>query len=254
MIEYRCSRCWHSNCADINAVATQVSCRNCGHANVVPEATPERIERAMALLESSPEIYTSGNVPSGQAIDFDHTYSDQEIQEIARRESYLPLSQMNFQGYPKASNLSRLFANIIDNLLFGVSMVVGVILAIWIGKRVMGIADPITELRLSETPPLELLVLMLTPLALFSIGQWYLMATSGQSMGKKLMMIRIVTDDGAVPGFVRAVLLRSWVCLFLCGIPVVGRWLGFIDILFIFSSSGKCLHDHIAGTRVVTLM
>jgi len=34
-------------------------------------------------------------------------------------------------------------------------------------------------------------------------------------------------------------------------VPVVGSFLSIINVLFIFSSSKRCLHDRFANTRVV---
>lgn len=75
-----------------------------------------------------------------------------------------------------------------------------------------------------------------------------LLSTKGQTLGKKLLGIRITNlhDDGN-PGFVKAVLLRIFVNSLLGIIPLYGL----IDILFIFSSDRRCIHDKIAGTRVI---
>ena len=53
-VEFRCNRCWYSNCADSEAVGTKVECRNCGQETTVPEATPDRIARAETLLSEQP--------------------------------------------------------------------------------------------------------------------------------------------------------------------------------------------------------
>ncbi len=74
-VEFRCTRCWYSNCADSEYVGTEVDCRNCGERLEVPEATPDRIERALALLESEPELLAPRNNDRKQAIDFDRQYS-----------------------------------------------------------------------------------------------------------------------------------------------------------------------------------
>lgn len=254
LVEFRCSRCWNSNCADSQNVGSEVACRTCGHKNVVPEATADRIERALSLIESEPELIAPKRTPSAQALDFDRPYTDHEMYELARLQSYVPLNQRNFQGYTSASALSRLLANIVDNILLGLSAILGVMLIIWVGKQGLGVADPISALRRHEMPEDTALILLCVLPTLFALGQWFLLATSGQTIGKKLLMMRIVTDDGQLPGFVRAVVMRNWVCRLLCSVPLAGPWFALVDVLFIFSSSRKCLHDHIAGTRVVSLM
>ena len=83
------------------------------------------------------------------------------------------------------------------------------------------------------------------------VYQMVMLARRGQTVGKRVMKIRIVKMDGAVPGFVQAVLLRMIVSALPRAIPVVGHLYTLIDLLFIFRADRRCLHDRIAGTRVV---
>jgi uncharacterized RDD family membrane protein YckC len=84
------------------------------------------------------------------------------------------------------------------------------------------------------------------------IVQTWLLTTRGQSVGKRLLHIRIVRyHDGARPGFVHAVLLRSWLINVIGLIPTVGSVFPLFDVGFIFGPERRCLHDLIAGTKVV---
>ena len=85
----------------------------------------------------------------------------------------------------------------------------------------------------------------------FVVLQIVFLSTRGQTIGKRAMKIRIVKLDGSAPGFVHAVLLRVIVNALPSAIPVVGGLYGLTDILFIFRTDHRCIHDHIAGTRVV---
>ena len=88
-------------------------------------------------------------------------------------------------------------------------------------------------------------------LALF-VCQCYLLAQRGQTIGKIVMGLRIVRfEDGTNPGFVKAVLMRTFLWALITAIPVVGPLIGLVGILFIFRDDQRCLHDHLAGTRVV---
>lgn len=81
-----------------------------------------------------------------------------------------------------------------------------------------------------------------------AIYQWYLISTTGQSLAKKWMGIRIVMEDGSPVDFVHGVLLRSWV------IGVANQiipFFGLVDALMIFGEQRRCLHDHIASTKVI---
>ncbi len=88
-------------------------------------------------------------------------------------------------------------------------------------------------------------------LAIFaiSLGQIYIVSTTGQTIGKRLMKIKIVKrDTGLNGGFVTNVLLRSLVgIVLLSAIP----FYSLIDILFIFRDDKRCIHDIISGTIVV---
>jgi uncharacterized RDD family membrane protein YckC len=66
------------------------------------------------------------------------------------------------------------------------------------------------------------------------------------------MDIRIVSfDDESNPGFVKAFLLRVFVNGLIGAVPFVGFVYSLVDIFFIFRDDRRCLHDLIAGTKVV---
>ena len=74
----------------------------------------------------------------------------------------------------------------------------------------------------------------------------------GQTIGKRVMGIRVVRTDGSRVAFSRFVFLR-WLPMFIVGIiPWIGYLSGLVDALLIFRDSHQCLHDNIADTRVVT--
>lgn len=82
--------------------------------------------------------------------------------------------------------------------------------------------------------------------------QIYLLTTRGQTIGKKLFAIKIVNfEDETTPGFVKAFLLRSFVNGLIGSIPVLGAAYSLVDICFIFRDDRRCLHDLLAGTKVV---
>jgi uncharacterized RDD family membrane protein YckC len=84
------------------------------------------------------------------------------------------------------------------------------------------------------------------------VVQFYLLATRGQSLGKKMLGIRIVTvDTEANPGFVKTILLRAIVNGLIGCIPVLGGIYSIVDLCFIFREDQRCIHDLIAGTKVV---
>jgi uncharacterized RDD family membrane protein YckC len=80
------------------------------------------------------------------------------------------------------------------------------------------------------------------------------LAKSAQTIGKKLMGLQIVmVHDGRPAALERLVFWRFLPVMLISQIPYVGGLLFLADALFIFREDRRCLHDHIAGTRVVDL-
>jgi Predicted membrane protein/domain len=78
----------------------------------------------------------------------------------------------------------------------------------------------------------------------------YLLVSHGQTVGKKLVGIKIVAAGGEA--LEKVMLIKRYVLYMGLGlVPVVGSFLSIINVLFIFSSSKRCLHDRFANTRVV---
>ena len=90
-------------------------------------------------------------------------------------------------------------------------------------------------------------------LIIFMAINSYLLVTKGQTLGKLALGIRIV--DAASNGAATAVKLlglRYVLVMLVAVIPFIGGLLGLIDFLFIFREDRRCVHDLIAGTKVVS--
>lgn len=244
LLEVRCSRCWNSNCFSVEHVGSRQECRHCSHEILVPEATPERIARAEALLAEQPELLEP---PLAAQQSLDRVLSDREIQELARQESYVPLDQMDFSGYPTASLVTRFLASMLDQFLLVMAFVMSFVMVIIMSHQGMA-ENPLETIRDHRLLGIGTLILLnCLPVMLVSV-QWVLLSTSGQTLGKKLFMIRIVTIGGRLPGFLQAVVLRNWFRNLLYMIPLA--WL--VDCLFVLGESKRAGHDYIAGTHVVS--
>ncbi|MFS8069935.1 MAG: RDD family protein [Byssovorax sp.] len=77
------------------------------------------------------------------------------------------------------------------------------------------------------------------------------MSTTGQTLAKRWMGIKVVKMDGSPCGFVHGVLLREFILSGLSLIPYIGTMIGLADAVMIFGDQRRCMHDHIAGTKVV---
>jgi uncharacterized RDD family membrane protein YckC len=83
------------------------------------------------------------------------------------------------------------------------------------------------------------------------ILQSYFVALRGQSIGKMVAGTRIVALDGRPAPFVNAIVLRTWLAVALPLIPVVGGLVTLIDVLFVYRHDRRCVHDLVAGTKVI---
>jgi uncharacterized RDD family membrane protein YckC len=82
----------------------------------------------------------------------------------------------------------------------------------------------------------------------------YFLARNGQTIGKRLVSTRVVsvaTEEKA--SLTQLIVVRHLPIALAGAVPVVGGILPLVDALFIFGKDRRCLHDRIAGTRVVKL-
>lgn len=252
-VEYRCQKCWNSNIASSEDVGNEIACPYCRQSNTVPEATVERVERALQLLERQPQLLGTSPQENPKAIHFDRELSDQEMYAIARRSTKVPLSERNFSGHSNASLWQRAIAFFIDQILFAGSILLGFCAVRWASTHGFAVENPFETIRRDQSIQAATWILIGIIPVLVSVLQWVLIATSGQSLGKKLMFIRIVTDQGSVPGFLCGVVMRCWVPGILCMIPIVGNYWYVLDTICYFFGGRKFAHDYIASTRVVSL-
>ena len=88
--------------------------------------------------------------------------------------------------------------------------------------------------------------------ALSGLGVWITFTVrfvreNGQSIGKRMLNIKVVRLDGSAASLGRIFWLRNALNGLLSLIPLYGV----IDVLFIFGEGQQCLHDRIADTIVV---
>ena len=166
------------------------------------------------------------------------------------------------QGAEPAGRGTRLSAATLDGLLISVPLLPLLAVGIYYGVQTqMEAARAGMEENLGHVPSIgssELLVLLGGAAAVGFLGalgvaiyQWVLITRTGQSLGKKWTGIRIERIDGGRVTFGSGVVLRNWVPKVMGAVPYLGMLFHLVDCLFIFREDRRCLHDHIAGTRVV---
>ena len=101
-------------------------------------------------------------------------------------------------------------------------------------------------------PPFALVVVsLLISFGIFAAVHFIPINNNGQTVGKKLIKIRIA-DLAQDKPHAAIILGRRYLPIYLAQlIPVLGPLLSTIDVLFIFRSDRRCVHDLIASTQVV---
>jgi uncharacterized RDD family membrane protein YckC len=158
-----------------------------------------------------------------------------------------PLAEENPNELMRASRGQRFVAAFLDGLLYLPFVGLGV----YFGVSHLGAAGQTVSQKLQ----MQALVLPI------SIVQWVLIARTGQSLGKRWTRIKIVKMDNSPIDFVSGVLLRNWllylvpaiVGVFVSGAESASGLISLADILCIFGAAHRCLHDYLAGTKVVSL-
>ncbi|HEY0940971.1 MAG TPA: RDD family protein [Steroidobacter sp.] len=79
----------------------------------------------------------------------------------------------------------------------------------------------------------------------------YLVHKNGQTIGKKIVGIKVVRTDFSRASLSRIFWLRNVVNAIPGVIPFIGNFYSLVDHLFIFGERRQCLHDKIASTLVV---
>ena len=96
------------------------------------------------------------------------------------------------------------------------------------------------------------LISLVVGVAWYLILNGYLLAKRGQTIGKLAAGTRIVDfHTGELVPLIPLLLKRNLVIQMLSAVPLVGNFVGLADVLMIFRSSRRCLHDEIAGTKVI---
>ena len=85
----------------------------------------------------------------------------------------------------------------------------------------------------------------------FVLMHGYFLKRNGQTIGKKIMRIRITGLDDTVLPLSKILIARYLPISAITLIPAAGNFLPMVDALFIFRSDRRCIHDMIAGTKVV---
>ncbi|MFC1799389.1 RDD family protein [Candidatus Eisenbacteria bacterium] len=235
---FKCSACGQEVAIRFLKVGEEVKCPGCGHHGVVPpNAQP-------VVADDFPHGIRPGEFIPPVA-------SDARL-EVPDHPQYLAARGKRFWGY------------LIDWAF--VAIPVGALGFLSAGS--LPSPDSLTRhqlfLRWLETPWATAAVFVI-----FAVGafQAYLLITRGQTFGKRVLGMRIVTMDYRHPSWWRLVLVRPLILVLASYRPHIqwtdAEWGGIVRLafsilftvnaLFVFNSDRRALHDHLAGTQVVDI-
>lgn len=136
-----------------------------------------------------------------------------------------------------ATRMQRLGAALLDNL-----MVVPIAL---VAAVLMPMAKDSPDRQFGFVGLVVLAILVLLAINLVGIYR------SGQTIGKRLLGIRVVRSNGERCSFGRYIGLRWFPMALIGNIPLAGPFISLLDVLLIFRADHRCLHDDFADTAVV---
>ncbi|MCO7223213.1 RDD family protein [Pleionea sp. CnH1-48] len=144
-----------------------------------------------------------------------------------------------------ASRWARLGASLLDTVIVFALHVLFIYLTGIITDQLEGMSN-------GAQPDLTYTILVsLVGFAIYFLVNGYLLHKNGQTVGKKALGIKIVKLDGRKASFME-LLAKRYSLYFLPGsIPVVGPIFSLVNVLFIFGGQRRCIHDYVAGTKVV---
>jgi uncharacterized RDD family membrane protein YckC len=143
----------------------------------------------------------------------------------------------------KASRGQRLGAAMLDGVMFAVGMVISVMASV-------GFSRTNTVAGLGGTNVVFLIIGVMLMIGIV-VANCVLLHRNAQTIGKRIVGIKVVRTDGSRIGLGRIILLRILPISLLSGIPMVGGLLRLADCLVIFGPERRCLHDLFADTVVI---
>jgi len=140
-----------------------------------------------------------------------------------------------------ASPVTRLGARILDGFLFWATMIPGFV--------ILMAMSPIEEQPGGEWPIFVGVGVSVVAMFGLMIYNVMLLNSRGQTLGKKLLKIRIIDDYGEVPALWKLLFIRV---LGNAALGSIVPFYGLVDPLVLFGNDQqRCIHDYLCGTRVI---
>lgn len=150
-----------------------------------------------------------------------------------------------------ASLGQRFFGKLIDVLItVPLSLVIGVGYAL-ISPPKVDEFETLSDFLSGGYGPGEKILVAVIVMAAYIGVQWVFWASTGQSIGKKVMKTQVVNLDGSQASVQTIAFKRYGIINLIANVPVFGPLVSLIGTLLIFRQNRNCLHDDIAKTRVI---
>ncbi|CAC9609013.1 hypothetical protein [uncultured Gammaproteobacteria bacterium] len=139
-----------------------------------------------------------------------------------------------------ASRWSRLWASLLDALIILI-----------IAMPIIYFTNGFDNIFKGTIPATYVLFLVVIQIVVFIALNGKLLLNKGQTIGKMVLNIKIVTLTGELPSVKQHLIKRFGVYFLTSQIPFIGQFLSMINVLMIFGKKKRCAHDYFAGTMVV---
>ena len=153
--------------------------------------------------------------------------------------------ETNGLPHPDARRLSRLFAQILDGIILMFASI-PVMIVFEVGAEL----DWDLVVDTGVFPIEQMLEFTAVGIIVYLLVNGYHLWYFGQTLGKKMMQIAIVDRQDKVPPFAKIIGLRYIPFQLVGAIPGLAL-ISIVDIFMIFRADRRCLHDMVAGTRVI---
>ncbi len=139
-----------------------------------------------------------------------------------------------------ASRWSRLAATIIDSLILSAFM-----------TPLLYFTDGFD--RMAQNPYASPYYLIMVGVGFFLYGviNWKLLSQSGQTVGKRILKIKVVNEDGSRASIEDLLFRRYGFIVISSAIPVIGGLINLVSMLMIFGKKKQTLHDRVVDSKVI---
>jgi len=153
------------------------------------------------------------------------------------------MEDMQNQKDKLATKSSRFTATLVDSII--VMLIAGPIIFF------TGYFDNLSQDAPMQTTLLQDLIATFIVILVYSALNWKLLNKDGQTIGKRLVGIKIIMLESDKITALDILLKRYAPFIIIQMIPLIGPFLAFADVLTIFTKQRRCLHDYIAKTTVI---